>query len=263
MCPVDCGDEIQLDEIDSGIELTIDGADLPTGPENLAYQAASLMQERAGISKGVRIHIEKRIPLGGGMAGGSSNAAIVLKGCNELWAAGLSHQELHELASGMGSDVNLFLEAGACLCRGRGEQVEPVNWAEEVEIILLNPGFGVSTPWAFKAYAGLPPAAKAGPEGAWQTSYRHASGQEVEFFLRNDLEPAVFSKHLWMSEAKDWLQRQEESLDALMSGSGATLFALTPDAETAISLEKKMKEYFGSEAMVVRVRPQPQITSHA
>ncbi|MBX2825402.1 MAG: 4-(cytidine 5'-diphospho)-2-C-methyl-D-erythritol kinase [Gammaproteobacteria bacterium] len=261
MCPVDCCDEITLEAVESGIELTIEGADLPTGPENLAYQAAAAVQEKAGITNGVRIHIDKKIPLGGGLAGGSSNAAIILKGCNELWNAGLTQAELHELAAGMGSDVNLFLEEGPCLCRGRGELVEPVDWDEELEIILLNPGFGIETPATFKAYAALPEASKRGADGDWQSSYKSPAGEVVNFQLRNDLEPAVFEKHLWMREAKLWLQEQEESLDALMSGSGATLFTLTRDEETAISLEKKMKKTFGPEAMVLRVRPLK--TSHA
>lgn len=257
MCPVNCCDEITLDEnkADSGIELTIDGADLSTGPENLAYQAALHVQQKAGISKGVRIHIDKKIPLGGGLAGGSSNAAIVLKGCNELWDAGLSQAELHELAAQMGSDVNLFLEDGPCLCRGRGELVEPVEWNEEVQIILLNPGFGVATPATFKAYASLPDSDKSGSHGSWETSYQTSAGTSVPFHLHNDLEAAVFVKHFWIREAKAWLLKQGETLDVLMSGSGATLFALTRGEETAIALEKEMKNYFGLEALVLRVQP--------
>jgi len=255
MCPVDCCDEITLEESDSGIKLTIDGADLPTGPENLAYQAAARVQEQGGISKGVRIHIQKKIPLGGGLAGGSSNAAIVLKGCNELWNAGLSHQQLHELAAEMGSDVNLFLEEGPCLCSGRGERVKPVKWEEDVSIILLNPGFGIATPATFKTYASLPADSKQGVEGEWQSGFQDDTGNLIQFHLRNDLEPAVFEKHFWIREAKEWLLAQDESLDALMSGSGATLFALTSGEEAAISLMKKMKENFGPEALVLRVRP--------
>ncbi|MEM6883705.1 MAG: 4-(cytidine 5'-diphospho)-2-C-methyl-D-erythritol kinase [Verrucomicrobiota bacterium] len=261
MCPVDCCDEITLAAVEAGIELTIDGADLPTGPENLAYQAAAAVQEKAGITSGVQIHIDKKIPLGGGLAGGSSNAAVVLKGCNELWDAGLSRVELHELAAGMGSDVNLFLEEGPCLCRGRGELVEPVVWEEQLEIILLNPGFGIETPATFRAYAKLPGALKRGMDGIWHSSYESRAGEVVHFQLRNDLEPAVFEKHLWIRGAKEWLLEQEETLDALMSGSGATLFTLTRSQETAISLEKKMKETFGPEVLILRVKPLK--TSHA
>jgi len=261
MCPVDLNDVIILDEISEGIELTIEGADLSTGPENLAYQAAVKIQEKIGVAKGVRIHIEKVIPMGGGLAGGSSNAASLLKGCNELWDAGLTHDELHGLAAEMGSDVNLFLEQGACLCRGRGEMVEPVEWTEDVDIVLLNPGFGISTPETFKTYAALPELNKPGTEGGWQSSYHSPGKGEATFRLRNDLESAVFAKHFWMEEAKAWLRKQDESLDALMSGSGATLFALTSGEDASISLERKMKKYFGAEVMVARVKPQ--FVSHA
>ncbi|MEM6602145.1 MAG: 4-(cytidine 5'-diphospho)-2-C-methyl-D-erythritol kinase [Verrucomicrobiota bacterium] len=255
MCPVSFCDEITLEEVETGIELIIDGADLPTGTQNLAYQAAERVLEKAGILRGVRIRIHKKIPVGGGLAGGSSNAAAVLKGCNRLWAAGLSQSQLHELAAGMGSDINFFLEEGPCLCRGRGEQVEPVEWQEEVQIILLNPGFEIATPETFQTYAALQKSLKHGEDGNWKSSYRNTAGTLVPFQLRNDLEPAVFEKHLWMREAKDWLRKQEESLDALMSGSGATLFTLTRDEEAAISLERKMKESFGPGALVLRVRP--------
>lgn len=254
MCPVNCCDELEFSPAEN-IELEVEGADLPCGPENLAWKAAESLRQRAGISEGVHIRIRKRIPLGGGLAGGSSNAAKVLQGCNRLWKAGARSEDLHELAAGLGSDVNLFLETGPCLCRGRGENVEPVQWEENVHFVLINPGFGVPTPWAFRRYVDLPSQDKKGKPGNWKSSFELPSGEVREFNCRNDLEPAVFSKYAWVAEAKEWLRTQPESLDALMSGSGASVFALTQDADAANSLIKRMKSYFGSGALMLHLAP--------
>jgi 4-diphosphocytidyl-2-C-methyl-D-erythritol kinase len=256
MCPVNCCDEISLQPA-STIKVTVEGADLPSGPGNLAWEAAESLRQQAGLKEGVHIHIRKCIPMGGGLAGGSSNAAKVLQGCNDLWDAGLDQDQLHQLASRLGSDVNLFLEEGPCLCRGRGEIVEPVDWDEDVHFVLINPGFGVSTPWAFKTYAALAtgdPKTTQDP-GTWKSSFTLPSGESREFVCRNDLEPAVFSKYAWLPEAKKWLKGQPECLDALMSGSGASVFALTPDADTANALVKRMKTFFGPEALILDLVP--------
>ncbi|MEM6822791.1 MAG: 4-(cytidine 5'-diphospho)-2-C-methyl-D-erythritol kinase [Verrucomicrobiota bacterium] len=254
MCPIDLCDEIAFELCDSEIEIEVEGADLSAGPDNLAYRAADLLRSHARIIRGVRIKIHKRIPLGGGLAGGSSNAAMVLRGCNELWDTGLSKEELHGLAAQLGSDVNLFIEDGPCLCRGRGELVEPVTIEGAYHVLLVNPGFGVSTPETFKYFAKLSEGQKKGTLGEGVYRYQNSSKIPFEFRLCNDLERAVFPKHLWITEAKRWLAGQEETLDSLMSGSGATLFALTNDPDKANSLQKKAVEYFGEETMIIQAQ---------
>jgi len=250
MCPVNWCDRIHFESRPSGIELEVSGIHVCSGSDNLAYRAAVLVREAAGLSSGVRLHLEKSLPLGGGLGGGSSNAATVLKGCNQLWNAGLSQRQLHEMAATLGSDVNLFLERGPCLCRGRGERVEPLGWKPDFWAVLLNPGFSVPTPWAFKTFALLREEEKRGEKGRYGFRATPGRTETGEFFLRNDLEPAVFSKYVWIESAKEWLLRQSECLDALMSGSGATLFALTEDAEKANSLNRKMRGHFGETALI-------------
>lgn len=239
MCPLSLCDEVLLEKRPSGISLEVEGADLPTGPENLAYRAAQLVQEKAGISQGIHIRLLKRIPSGGGLAGGSSNAAAVLKGANALWKAGLSEEVLHELAASLGSDINFFLQDAPAVCTGRGETVAPLPFTTKLPgVLLINPGFGVSTPWAYKTYASSPSKGEAGGSYAWFQD-------KACITLRNDLEPAVFTKYLWIQEARHWLRQQPETLDALMSGSGATVFALFEDKASGKSLLSKAKEYFG------------------
>ncbi|MGF1679108.1 MAG: 4-(cytidine 5'-diphospho)-2-C-methyl-D-erythritol kinase [Candidatus Methylacidiphilales bacterium] len=257
MCPVSCFDTLEFEPGGEEVRLEIQGAALSAGPENLVVRAAEKIRGFCPERPGMRIVLNKRIPMGGGLAGGSSNAASTLLACNALWNAGLSQAELHHLAAELGSDVNLFLEDGPCLCYGRGENVRPVTWVDHPQLVLLNPGFEVPTPWAFQRYASLPLENKKGEAGRWTWNYRELEGEGRlhSFKLRNDLEPAVFSKYLWMEEAKSWLLRQAGCMDALMSGSGATLFALTKDEDTAIALERSMRGYFGENCLILRTCP--------
>lgn len=243
MCPVSLHDELELEEVSSGVHLQVVGADLAADTSNLAFKAAAGVLKKSGVNKGVSIRLTKRIPMGGGLAGGSSNAASVIRGVNELLGCGLSEAELHEIAAGLGSDINFFLLNGPGLCQGRGERVSPVRLRGRYRAILINPGFGVPTPWAFKAYAADPRQGK--PESV---SLDLEEGGSLT--LRNDLEPAVFGKYLWLEEAKQWLSRQNEVSGSLMSGSGATVFALLKNPETpgqAERLEAKARLYFGGD----------------
>jgi 4-diphosphocytidyl-2-C-methyl-D-erythritol kinase len=137
--------------------------------------------------------------------------------------------------------VPFFIYQTAAVCRGRGEIVEPVKLAEGLQGLLIHPGFGVSTPWAYKTYAQNPGRGVAG---------RAFAG----FTLRNDLEPPAFSKYPWLPTAKGWLREQPEVLDALMSGSGSSVFALTVSAEGADTLRKRFVAEFGSTLFVAAFR---------
>lgn len=241
MCPVGIYDEIDLEAAeDERIHLQVEGADLPADASNLAWKAAALLREAAGVKRGVRIRLRKTIPMGGGLAGGSGNAAVVLAGLNRLWALGLTVDHLKELAGALGSDVAFFLDGGPSLCRGRGEITQPVEVVAGVEVLLLNPGFGVPTPWAYQSYAAAPGQGGEGRE-LWVMK---ADGREIQFRLRNDLEPAVFRKYFWIAEAKAWLLEQAEVREAMMSGSGATVFALVEPGRAAV-LAERARAHFG------------------
>lgn len=248
MVPLDLHDTVRFAPASSGITLTLEGADLPTGPENLAVRAAQLLQEVTGFTGGVELHLIKRIPHGGGLAGGSSDAACVLHGCNELWGTGLDAAALAELGARLGSDVNFFLQDGPAICRGRGELVEPVTIDPAPYVLLLNPGWGVSTPWAYQTYAANP---CPGQPGRSRFTVHRADGRVEERVPVNDLEPAVFSKHLWIRAAKEWLLDQPGVLDAMMSGSGATVFALLETASAAEALATAARVELGESTRTV------------
>jgi len=247
MCPVSIFDEMEFENGPADVELQIEGADIPAGEDNLVVRAVRLLQEATGLRNGVRIRLRKQIPVGGGLAGGSSNAALTLRALNTFWKAGLSEAQLGQAAAKLGSDINFFLQDGPAICRGRGELVEPVELAGEWQALLINPGFGVPTPWAYQTYAARP---QNGPEGRELLCAAGRDGVKREFRLRNDLEPAVFSKYLWIEEARRWLGTQPGVGDAMMSGSGATVFALVRRAEDLPELERRARLYFGEKAWI-------------
>ncbi len=233
MVPISFGDDLEIDRSPSGIQLTCSNKDLPLNEDNLAYRAAAIFLKEFAISSGVSIAIEKRTPVGAGLGGGSSNAAAVLLALRKLFAVDVSDEKLAALAGQLGSDIPFFIyENKAAICKGRGEIIEPLSLRGHYQGLLVHPGFGVSTPWAYKTYAANP---QKGVEGE-----KLADG----FILRNDLETAAFSKYLWLPAAKAWFQQQPEVFDSLMSGSGSSVFTLTHDEAGIEPLKERfLKEY--------------------
>ncbi len=226
-------DRITLEETD-GIRLDTDRF---PGPENLAYRAAVLMREESGTDRGVSIHLEKRIPAGAGLGGGSADAAAVLAGLNELWELHWTRERLLKLALRLGADVPFGLLGGLARCRGVGEIMEPIPLLPNRPMLIVFPGEGVSTPRCFRAWdeTGVPHRGPALP-GAGETE------MSVYARLFNDLEaPAVR-----LMPQLALLRTALESTDPLycgMSGSGAAYFALYTDVQTRTAAMERMKPY--------------------
>jgi len=214
MAPITLGDTLEIELGGEGIAFSCSDPALSDAAENLATKAARLFLEEFKLAAGVKIHLEKKVPAGAGLGGGSSDAAAVLLALRALAKIDCDDAKLAELAARLGSDVPFFIHGRPAVCRGRGEIIEPVALAEKLEGLLVHPGFGVSTPWAYKTYAQNPCAGETGKTVAG-------------FALRNDLEPPAFSKYLWLPTVKKWFREQPEVIDALMSGSGSSVFALT------------------------------------
>ncbi len=154
MVPLVFGDEITFAAAPDGmISLACNHPTLPTDDRNLAVRAAKQLAERCSVSRGVQITLQKNIPLAAGLAGGSTNAAAVLTGLARFWELNVSDNLLHEIAAGLGSDINFFLAHGTAICRGRGEQVEPVANHCDGWVLLVNPGFEISTAWTYRAWS--------------------------------------------------------------------------------------------------------------
>jgi len=210
---------------------------LPTDDSNLVVRAVRLFAERTGHPVHAHVHLEKNIPHGAGLGGGSSDAAAALLSLNERAANALSPADLHTLAAQLGSDVPFFLYGSPARCRGRGELVEPCRIDAPYRLLLVKPPFPVQTPWAYRHWHDsqeLPDVSYAPQRLAWGD-------------LVNDLERPVFEKYLFLAALKTWWLAQPEVAGALMSGSGSTSFALLHASASIEELERRTRAEFGDE----------------
>lgn len=249
MQPVPIFDRLRLETAASGIQLSCNHPGLPTDSGNLVYRAAESFFKAAGISAGVRIHLEKQIPLAAGLGGGSGNAAVTLAGLNGLFDSPLSAADLQRLASTLGSDVPFFLQDKPALGVGRGEQVRSLDKFPVLQgkaLILIHPGFGVSTAWAYKNLARFPEALNGVPGRAdrlVQNLQVSVSAAAPDFY--NSLEAPVLRKFPLLAMFQDFL-RAEGALIAMMSGSGSTTFAIAETLAKAEALLERFRSKFGS-----------------
>lgn len=242
MLPLDFGDEIVCQRQSTGLTLECDHPALPTDARNLALRAAQKLADRFSVKQGAKIILRKRTPLAAGLGGGSSNAAIVLTTLNQLWELNAPRATLDELAAGMGSDINFFLTGTTALCRGRGEQTEAIDCRLSAAVLLINPGFGISTKWAYENWAKLtetPPAVTVLTRALVQDNLAEVSGA-----LFNSLEAPSVGKFPVLQLLKDAM-REHGAAGALMSGSGATVFGLFSDAGKAETCSTAIRREFG------------------
>ena len=246
MLPLDFGDEIVCQLRPTGLSMECDNATLPTDDRNLALRAARQLVERCQVKQGAHIILRKRTPLAAGLGGGSSNAAIVLATLNKLWQLDAPPATLHELAAGMGSDINFFLAGSTALCHGRGEQVEPVSCRLSATVLLINPGFGISTKWAYESWAKAAAELTVAPPPV--TLLTRALAEDdlagVAAALFNSLEAPSVGKFPVLDLLKDAL-RAHGAAGAMMSGSGATVFGLFAKASNAVSAATRIRTEFG------------------
>ena len=251
MQPVNFCDDLVFERGGSGTRLSCNEKNLPTDSRNLVFRAAALFGETAKISDGVKIHLEKKIPLAAGLGGGSGNAAVTLLALNELFGQPLAIAKLEELAAALGSDIPFFLHNQPALAVGRGEKVAALENFPALRgrvFLLVHPGFGISTPWAYQNLARFP-AALNGKKGRAQklVSLLQASDLKAaapEFY--NSLEAPALEKFPVLSLFQEFL-REQGALAALMSGSGSTTFAIVENKAAAESLAEKFKGKFGTD----------------
>ncbi len=253
MCPLDLHDEVELEPGGEGIRITCSDPEIPVGKDNLVWQAAEAFFGASNAHPhGLAIHLQKHIPSGAGLAGGSSNAATVLRALDELNGNILGIDGLVPLASRLGSDVAFFLHDGTCDCSGRGELVQLVkDPLPSLPLLLIRPAFAVSTPWAYRAWRDsgeLPTVNYAAQDMPW--------GQMI-----NDLERPVFARHLVLATIKQWLLSRSEVAAALMSGSGSTLFAVLKSESAGEALENAARDRYGPNTWIRRCRTLDQRTA--
>lgn len=250
MQPIGLYDALTFECASTGIHLTCSNPALPVDGSNLVHKAATAFLEATKIPTGVRIHLDKHIPMAAGLGGGSGNAAVTLLALNELFELPLSPEKMTQLASRLGSDVPFFLQSKPAVATGRGERVqalEPFTALAGCAFLLIHPDFGVSTPWAYQNLSHFPEAVngQAGRANAMLALLQGSDSAPVAKNLYNSLEAPVLEKYPILRLFKDFLLA-EGALGALMSGSGSTTFALTRDLAHGLALREKFLAKFGS-----------------
>ena len=245
MQSIDLVDELQFDNTaDGSLSLSCDQPGLSCGDDNLIMRAASMLRERSGFPElGARMHLHKRIPIGAGLAGGSSDGAAALVGLNTLWGLGLTDTQIEALATELGSDMPFCVAGGTQLCFGRGERLERLPRLSQPMGVLLvkDPSVSVSTPWAYgecrRQRSGLYLSDELAFERCRQTlrnaQWLRPLRATAPPPLRNDLQLVVAPQTESVRKALGLLQTLPGQLRVAMSGSGPSCFALFPDHEAA------------------------------
>jgi 4-diphosphocytidyl-2-C-methyl-D-erythritol kinase len=211
MVTIDLADRIFVEESDE-IDLTCDDPSLSAGPDNLVFRAAVSLREAAGVRRGARLRLEKRVPAGGGLGGGSSDAACTLRLLAALWRLSLTEEDLSRIAAGLGSDVPFFLSGGEGEVSGRGEKVVGLPDSPVVELVLLVPPFSVATSAVYREYAG---------RGTLPDLLDLDNPEQSKYLGPNDLAPAVLAVESRMERFVR--SAAEVTSDWAISGSGATI----------------------------------------
>ncbi len=233
-------DTLTLERMEQGIVITTDSGELPVGEDNLIYKAALLMMEHFHISEGIRIHLQKNIPIAAGMAGGSTDAAATMKGMNELFALGASLEELMELGVKIGADVPYCIMGGTALSEGIGEKLTALTPAPDCYLLVAKPDINVSTKYVYEHLDAAGVAKHPDIDGMVE-AIREGSLQGVVERMENVLETVTVPAYPIIDTIK---QRMKElgAENSLMSGSGPTVFGIFTEKEKADRAYNIMKD---------------------
>jgi 4-diphosphocytidyl-2-C-methyl-D-erythritol kinase len=249
MAPVSLYDEITIARGKPGAKLTVtcDDPAIPSGKNNLAYKAAALILGNEAARRPVSIHIKKRIPAGAGLGGGSSDAAASLIGVNRLLRLRKSPDELMKIGAQIGADVPFFILGRPARARGIGEQLTPLKTRQPLWLVIIYPGFQVSTAWAYHSLD-----FKLTKNSGKTSLNRHVwplRGRAME--LVNDLEKPVLRRYPKVARLKQRLA-EEGAVGTLMSGSGSSVFGIFSSGDKAKKAFLRLEREDGIQAYLVR-----------
>lgn len=261
VAPLDFGDDLVATPAQpvrgAHFSLSCDQPEVPLDGTNLILRAAEAFAVAADWKGGAHFRLTKRIPVGAGLGGGSSNAVAALRALNQLAGGPLDEPRLAAVAATLGSDCALFLAGAPVVMRGRGERVEPLPGGAAARLrgrrlLLFKPSFGVATPWAYQRMIArgsdyLPPADAELRLAAWL-----AGDAPAEELLFNNMQPAVFDKYEALPRLVERLRRAGAS--PLMSGSGSACFALLPPDADAAGLVAEIRACWGDVTFVQPAR---------
>ena len=260
VAPVNWGDTLMADMLPArpgAFTFECDDPAVPVDETNLVLKAAGAFRDATGFAGAVHFKVEKRIPMGAGLGGGSSNAAAALVALNRLAGEPLTREALGDVAARVGSDCALFLHGGPIVMRGRGERVEPLPESAAGRlrgrrVLIFKPAFGIATAWAYRQLAEAAPASYLPGEVA-EARLRSWIGDRAaaaEGLLLNTMEPPAFRKFPALPLLLEQL-RVEFRLAARMSGSGSACFALLRDDTPVPEVVARIRDAWGESAFVV------------
>lgn len=246
--PLDWGDRLEA-ELAAATTLQSDELELPLGESNLVLKAAAAFRAATGWEKGVAFRLTKRIPMGAGLGGGSSDAVAALLAMNKLAGNPLCRADLLALAARLGADCALFLGGEPVIMRGKGEQLERMEASVTARlrgrrVFIFKPGFGVSTPWAYGRMIARPETYLPTTDAEARLKQWRESDAPVENLLYNNMETVVFAKYPALPALYDTL-RERFGLAARMSGSGSASFAFLPEGADLPGIESCVREAWG------------------
>ena len=243
-------DTIEMEKSAAGIALTINVPWLRADEKNLAWRAAALMQQEYGLSGGVNMRLTKRIPVAAGLAGGSADAAAVLRGMNRLYELGLSDAKLCELGARLGSDIPFCLLGGTMLSTGRGEVLTRLSNLPETWVVLAKPRISVSTAWAYQNYDVQ--GAEQHPDNARiQQEIARGDRKAVAKLLCNVLESVTIKRYDVISRYKTMMLEQG-AMASMMSGSGPTVFGLVGSRVQANKIADHLRASTKADVFITR-----------
>lgn len=248
MQKLDLCDLLELDLTDRGnIEISSDSKEIPVDNTNLAVQAAIQFFDRCGSisGSGLRISLKKRIPVAAGLGGGSSDAAAVLKGLNEMLDGPFSEDELFDVGRQLGADVPFFIsDQAAVIATGIGDCLTKIAHVKNYHFVLVNPGFSVNTKWVYENYRLTKKNKKFKLCGCQNNEVAQFSINE----LHNDLEQVTAAYYPVLGQIKDSLMKAGAA-GALMSGSGPTVFGMFTDRETASAACSRLQKIYKKKSL--------------
>lgn len=233
-------DELDLERIEQGIELTTDHGELPADENNLVYQAAKLMLEHYGIASGIRIHLKKNIPVAAGMAGGSTDAAATMKGMNRLFDLGAELEELMELGVQIGADVPYCVLGGTALAEGIGERLTALPPVPEAYVLVAKPDISVSTRYVYEHLDAEGITHHPDIDGMVQ-AIEAGSLQGVLERMENVLERVTVTSYPVIDTLKEKMC-ELGAVGSLMSGSGPTVFGIFTEKKQAEEAGSRIKD---------------------
>jgi len=242
---IDLTDELTIAKAGEGvIEVSSDADGVPSGPDNLVYKACREFFDATGIRAGAKCSLTKRIPAQAGLGGGSGNAATAIVALNELYQCGLTARRLTEIAGRVGSDVPLFVYGGTVRMRGRGERVESLPDAPELDLVVVKPDVGVSTAWAYVELDKSPNRTARGASDAAERAVRAGDRAGLIASLWNDFDPVVSAALDEIASAKRLLL-ESGAQAAMLAGSGSAVFGVFASREAAELGAESVRREFG------------------